>query len=96
MVRLVEAHSLSCVDRKVARVNVVALHHHFENLRLVHRSFFHKADDLVLDHDCMIDVVVELNCHLVLQLTILAEEVLVIDRVSKVTLVLRQKVDLAV
>ena len=96
MVGLVEAHSLSCVDREVASVNVVTFHDHFENFRLVDSAFFHKADDLVLHHHSVINIVVKLNCDLVLELTILAQEVFFVDRVSKVLLVLSQKVDLAI
>ena len=92
----VEAHRLLCVDNEVTCVNIVAFHDHFEDFRLVHRTFLHEGDDLILHSECMIDIVVELYLHLVLQLSILLEEVFVIDRVREVLIVLCQQMDLAV
>ena len=91
-----EAQRLLCVDDEVARVNVVAFQDHFEDLGLVHRAFLHERDDLVLHSDGMVDIVIELNLHLILQLTVLLEEVFVIDRVREVFVVFREQVDLTV
>ena len=91
-----EAQRLLCVDDEVARVNVVAFQDHFEDLGFVHRAFLHERDDLVLHGDGMVDIVIELNLHLILQLTVLLEEVFVIDRVREVFVVFREQVHLAV
>jgi len=95
-VGLVEAHSLGCVDDKIASVDVVALEDVLEDLRLVHGALFHEANDLVLDHDGVIDIVIQLDLHLVLELAVLAKELLVVDGVRKVVVVLRQQVNFAV
>ena len=62
----------------------------------MHCAFLHEADDLVLHHNCVVNVIVELNCDLILELTILAQEVLIIDGVCKIYLVLRQQVNLTI
>ena len=91
-----EAQRLLCVDDEVTRVDVVAFQDHFEDFGLVHRAFLHERDDLVLHSDGMVDIVIELHLHLILQLSVLLEEVFVIDRVRKVLIVLCQQMDLAV
>ena len=91
-----EAQRLLCVDDEVARVDVVAFQDHFEYLGLVHSAFLHERDDLVLHSDGMVDIVIELNLHLILQLSVLLEEVFVIDWVRKVLVIFREQVDLTV
>jgi hypothetical protein len=51
-------------------------------------AFLHKVNDLVLDCHGVIHVVVELHLDLVLELPILFEELLIIDRVRKVFVIL--------
>ena len=91
-----EAQRLLCIDDEVARVNVVAFQDHFEDFGLVHRAFLHERDDLVLHSDGMVDIVIELHLHLILQLSVLLEEVLVIDRVREVYVIFREQVHLTV
>ena len=82
------------VDREVRRVDVVALQHHLENLRLVHCAFLHKVDDLVLVVDRVIHIVVELSHHLVLQLAGLGHEVLVFRHEGEVFTIFSQQIEL--
>lgn len=95
-VGLCEAQSLLCVDDEVGGVNVVALHHHVENLRLVHRAFLHELDHLVLHCDCVVNVVIKLDLELVLELAVFLEEVFIVDGIGEVLIVLSQQVHLAV
>jgi hypothetical protein len=76
------------VDRKVGSVDVVALNHHLKYFGLMNSAFLHKVNDLVLDCHGVIHVVVELHLDLVLELPILFEELLIIDRVRKVFVIL--------
>lgn len=96
LVWLVEAHGFLRVDHEVARVNVVALHDHFKDLRLVHSAFLHEVDHLVLHSHRVVHVVVQLHLQLVFQLAVLFKEVFVINGVSEVLIILRQQVNLAV
>lgn len=82
------------VDCEVRCVDVVALQHHLENLRLVHCAFLHKVDDLVLVVDRVIDIVVQLSHHLVLQLAGLGHEVLVFRHEGKVFTIFGQQIEL--
>jgi hypothetical protein len=62
----------------------------------VNGAFLHKADDLVLHGDGVVDVVVKLHLELVLQLSVLLQEFLVFDGFSEVMVILSEEVDLAV
>ena len=92
----VETHGLGSVDDEVRCVNVVTLHDHLENLGLVHCTLFHEVNDLILYCDCVINIVVQLDLQLILQLSILLQEVLIINGISKVLIILRQQVHLAI
>ena len=96
LVRLMEAHRLLRVDHEVTRVNVVAFHDHFKDFGLVNGSLFHEVDDLILHSDRMVDIVVKLHLDLILQLSVFLEEVLLVDRVGKVLIILRQQVNLTI
>ena len=96
LVWLLEAHRLLRIDHEVARVDVVAFHDHFEDFGLMDGALFHEVDDLILHSDRMVNIIVKLHLHLVLQLSVFLEEVLIINRVRKVLIILRQQVDLAV
>ena len=96
LVGLGEAESFLSVDDEVASVNVVALHDHFEDFRLMDSAFLHEADDLVLDSNGVINVVIKLNLDLIFQLTVLLLEVFFVDGVSEVVTILSDEVDLAV
>ena len=85
-----------CVDDEVGGVNVVALHDHLENFRLVHRALLHELDHLVLHCDCMVNVVVKLDLELVLELSVFLEEVFIVDGIGEVLVILSQQVHLAV
>ena len=96
LVWLIEAQRLLRVDHEVTRVNVVAFHDHFEYFGLVYSSLFHEIDDLILHSDRMVDIIVKLHLHLILQLAVFLEEVLIVHRIGKVLIVLRQQVNLAI
>ena len=96
LVGLVMTHGLRSVHLEIARVDIVPLQHHFEDFRVVHCSFFHELNALVLNSDGVIDVVVKLDLDLVLELAILFEEVFVLDGVCEVLSVLGDQVNLAV
>ena len=84
------------VDRKVTRVDVVALNDHLKYFGLVHRTLLHKVNDLVLDCDGVVHVVVELHLDLVLELTILFKELLIIDWVREVLVILGEQTHLTI
>jgi len=54
------------VDSEVTRVDVVALHHHLEDLWLVDSALLHEIDDLILHHDGMVNIVVQLHLNFIL------------------------------
>ncbi len=70
VVWLVEAQGLSSVHNEVRCVNVITLHHHLENFRLMNRAFFHELDALVLHSDRVVHIVVKLNFELVFELAV--------------------------
>ena len=78
------------VHREVSRVNVVALEHHLQNLRLMDGTFLHKVQNLILLSDGVVHVVVKLELHLVLELPVLLERLLVLSGISKVLVILGQ------
>ena len=59
-------------------------------------ALLHEANDLVLHHYGVVNIVVQLNLDFVLQLAILPQEVFVVNWVRKVLVVLSQQIDLAV
>ena len=95
-VGFVETHGLCGVDDEIAGVDVVSLHDHLEDLWLVNCALFHKVNDLVLDRDGVVHIVVQLHLQLVLELSVLLQEVFVIDGICEVFVVLGQQVHLAV
>lgn len=84
------------VDLEITRINVVALHDHFEDFRLMHRALLHEVQNLILNCDCLVHVVLYLRLQLILELAILLQELLILHWVGKVLVVLRQQVQLAV
>ena len=73
VVGLIESDVIFGVDGEVRSVNIVALEDHIENFGLVHSALLHKVDDLVLDHNSVVNVVVKLNLHFVFQLARLVQ-----------------------
>jgi hypothetical protein len=84
------------VDGEVARVDIVSLHDHFKDFGLMNGTLLHEVDDLILDCDGVVDVVVKLHLKLVLQLSVLLQEVFVVDGISKVLIIFSKKIHLAV
>ena len=95
VIGLVESDIVLSVDNEVGGVNVEALHDHLEDLGLMHSTFLHKVDNLVLHHYCVIHVVIELNLHLVLELSLFVQELFVLDWLREVFVVLCEQVELA-
>jgi len=62
----------------------------------VNGAFLHEVYNLVLDGDGVVDVVVKLHLKLVLQLSVLLQEVLVVDGIREVLVILGEEVHLAV
>lgn len=83
------------VDNEIARVDVVALQHLFEQLGLVHRAFFHEGNNLILLHNCVFAIVVQLNLHFVLQLPGFRQKRLGIDIFDELLVILGNEVRLA-
>lgn len=84
------------VDLEVARINVVTLHSHLEDLRLVNGTFLHKVDNLVLHCNSLVHVVLHLHLQFILQLTVFLQELLIINWVSKIFVVLSEEVKFTV
>ena len=78
------------VHREVSRVNVVALEHHLQNLRLMDGTFLHKVQNLILLSDGVVHVVIKLELHLVLELPVLLERLLVLGGIGEILVVLGQ------
>ena len=91
-----EATNFSCVNHEVARVNIVSLHYHFENFRLVNGTFFHELNALVLNCDSMVHIVIKLHLNLILQLSVFPHEIWILIGVGEVMTVLSEETDLAV
>ena len=96
LVWLGETESLFSVDSEVRSVDIVSLHDHIKDFRLVNGSFLHEVDDLILDSDGVVHIVVKLDLELVFELTVLFEEIFIIDGVCEVLVILSQKMHLAV
>jgi len=59
-------------------------------------TLLHEVDDLILDCDGVVDVVVKLHLKLILQLSVLLQEVFVVDGISKVLIIFSKEIHLAV
>lgn len=88
VVGLVEPDVVLCADGEVTGIDVVTLHYHFENLWLVDLTFLHEVDDFILDHNSVIDEVLDLNLELVLKLSLLGHDLLVFSWLCEVLIVL--------
>ena len=84
------------VDGEVRCVDIVSLHYHIEDLRLMHCSFLHEIDNLVLYNLALVYIVIKLDLEFVLQLSVLLEEVFILNWIGEVLVVLCQQVDFIV
>lgn len=91
-----KANIMGRVNGEVLRVNVVALHNHVKYFWLMHGALLHEVNDLILHIDRLIDIVVQLHLQLVLQLSILLQEVFVVDWVGEILVVFSEQVEFAV
>lgn len=73
------SHIVSSVDAVVLSVNVEAFDNSLEDLRMVDDSFLHEVEQLFLGGDTFLGEVVELDGQLVVQLSLLGEEIGVIS-----------------
>ena len=87
---------MSSVDLEITCVNIVSLHYHFKNFRLMDGTLFHEVNGFVLDGDGLVHVVFELDLQLVLELAVLLEEDLLFDGVRELFVVLGEQVHFAV
>jgi len=78
------------VDREVSGVDVVSLEDHLQNFRLMHGTFLHQVQNLVLLSNRVVDVVVQLELHLVLKLSVLLQRGFLLHWVSKVLVIFGQ------
>ena len=92
---LVESDVVLGVDDESRGVDVVPLEHHLENFGLIYSPLLHKVYDLVLHHDRVVNIVVQLYLHLVFQLARLVQELLVLNWVGEIFVVLGEEVELA-
>ncbi len=92
VIRLVESNVVLSVDAEVTRVDVVALHHHLEDLWLMHFALFHEVDNFVLDHDCVVCIVLNLDLELILKLSLLCHNLFGFSRLSKILIVFGKEV----
>ena len=83
------------VDNEVTRIDIITFKHHFEYFWLVHCSLLHEVDNFILNHDCMIDVIIQLHLHFILKLTILLQEVFIINWICEIFIILGQEVEFA-
>ena len=95
VVRLVKSDVVFGVDNEVRSINVVALEDHIEDLWLMHSALLHKVYDLVLNHNSVVNVIIKLNLHLILQLSGLVQELLVLNWLSEIFVIFSEKVELA-
>ena len=95
VVRLVESNTVVCINDEIAGVDVVSLHDHFEDLRLVHSTLLHEIYDLILYHNSVINVVVKLNLQFILKLTCLVQEFLIFNGFCEILVVLSEEVEFA-
>jgi hypothetical protein len=87
---------VSSIDGEVASVDVVALHHHFENFGLVDCALLHEVDDFVLYGHSVVHIVVQLHLELVLELTCLLQELLIVDWISEILVIFSEETHLAI
>ena len=95
VVGLVESDTVISIDNEVAGVYVVALEYHIEYLWLVNSALLHEVDSLVLHNNSVVNVVIELNLHFVLQLSCLVQKFFTFDWLCEIKIVLGQQVELA-
>lgn len=95
-VGFVESHVVSGVDHVITSINIVSLHDHLKDLRLVNSSFLHEVNDLILNHHSVIDVVFKLYLDFVLKLSVLLQDLLIFNRVSEILIIFSQQVHFAV
>lgn len=95
MIRLIESDVVLGVDNEIASIYIVPFHHHVKHFGVVDSSLFHEIDSFILNHDSMVNVVIELDLEFVLELTLLGEEVFFFNWVSEVLVVFGQEVELA-
>jgi len=93
VVRLVESDIVLCIDNEITGVNIVALKNHFKDFGLMHCSFLHEVHNFILNDNCMINVVIELDLHFVLKLTLFAHEVLLLNWICEVFIIFCKKVE---
>lgn len=67
------------VDNEIVGVNVVTLDDSLEDLWVVHNTFLHEVDDLILDGTTQILEVVKLASQFMLQLALLVKEIGIIS-----------------
>ena len=89
------SHRVVSVDHKVRSIDIVTLKNHLEDFRLVHSTFLHKLNHLVLHSDLVIDVVVQLGLHLILELTSFRQEIFIFWRHGEVLTVLGDEIEFA-
>lgn len=82
------------VDHEVGGVDIVAFDDPLEELGLVHDSFLHEVNDLVLHRDEVLHPVVQLHLQLVFELAFLAQEVGVLRWLFELLVVGREHVKL--
>ena len=83
-----------CVDDEVRCIYIVAFEDHLEYLWLMDSTLLHEIDDLVLDSDCMVDIVIKLNLNFILKLTGFCEEIFIFYWISKVLVIFCQEIEL--
>lgn len=95
VVGLVESDVVLGVDDEIRGVNVVALDDHVENFGLMHSTLLHKVNDLILNHNSVVNVVIQLNLDLILQLTSLVEELLILNWLGEIFVIFSEEVEFA-
>ena len=83
-----------CIDGKVTSVNIVTFEYHLEDFWLVHGALLHEVQDFVLLSDGMINIVIELDLHFVLELTVLLQWLLLLNRIGEILVVFRDQMKL--
>lgn len=96
VVWLLEAHVVRSVDGEVGAVDVVTLHNHLENFWLMHNSLLHEVNDFVLDCDGVVHIMVKLHLQFVLKLSILLQELFVVNWFSEVLIIFGEQVHFTV
>ena len=95
VVGLVESYVIFCVYHIVTCVDVVPFKDLLKYFWLVDFTLLHEIDCLILDHDCVIHVVIKLYLYFILQLSSLRKELFLIDILYKLGVVLGEQVELS-